>query len=199
MKLNLNNVSTVLVLTSLLLSGCSSTDEKKDEFVDTNAGIENLDNGVNTAGVGDNALSGSELNGENSQGDGQGYGSANGQYGSGRNGSNGGKPVIYFMYDSSQVQEEFVPVIAQHAENLKASASQHVIVEGHGDERGSREYNIALGEQRAKAVARMLTMQGVSDSQVEVVSYGEEKPAASGHDESAWQLNRRAELDFQGQ
>ncbi|MFI3136683.1 MAG: peptidoglycan-associated lipoprotein Pal [Methylococcaceae bacterium] len=199
MKLNLNNVSTVLVLTSLLLSGCSSTDEKKDEFVDTNAGIENLDNGVSTEGVGDNALSGSELNGGNGQGDGQGYGSANGQYGNGRNGSNGGKPVIYFMYDSSQVLEEFVPVIAQHAENLKASASQHVIVEGHGDERGSREYNIALGEQRAKAVARMLTMQGVSDSQVEVVSYGEEKPAASGHDESAWQLNRRAELDFQGQ
>ncbi len=192
MKLSLSKIAIAVALTTTLLSGCSSTDEKTDSLTDTNAS--GTGTGVNTSGTGDSALSGSELGGAN--GSGNGYG-ANGAYGSG-GGPNGTK-TIYFMFDSSQVQEEFVPVIAAHAQSLQSNSSQHVIVEGHADERGSREYNIALGERRAKAVARMMTMQGASDSQIEVVSYGEEKPAASGHDESAWQLNRRAEIDYQGQ
>ncbi|MDD5274204.1 MAG: OmpA family protein, partial [Methylovulum sp.] len=76
--------------------------------------------------------------------------------------------------------------------------SQHITLEGHGDERGSREYNIALGEQRAKSVASIMKIQGVSESQISVVSYGEEKPAAFGNDESAWELNRRVEINYQG-
>lgn len=191
MKLSLSKIAIAVALTSTLLSGCSSTDEKSDSLSDANAN----GTGVKTTGTGDGSLSGSEIDGAN--GSGNGYGS-NGAYGSNGGGPNGTK-TIYFMFDSSQVQEEFVPVIAAHAQSLQSNPSQHVIVEGHADERGSREYNIALGERRAKAVARMMTMQGASDSQIEVVSYGEEKPAASGHDESAWQLNRRAEIDYQGQ
>jgi peptidoglycan-associated lipoprotein len=102
------------------------------------------------------------------------------------------------MLDSSQVQDDFVPVIAAHAHYLVAHPGQRVVMEGHGDERGSREYNIALGEQRAKSVASMLRVQGVGDNQLDVVSYGEEKPAAFGHDEASWELNRRVELVYQG-
>jgi len=100
------------------------------------------------------------------------------------------------MLDSSQVQEDFVPVIAAHARYLSSHGNQRIVLEGHGDERGSREYNIALGEQRAKSVANMLKVQGVSESQIDVVSYGEEKPAAFGHDESSWELNRRVEVVY---
>ncbi|NOR68611.1 MAG: OmpA family protein, partial [Methylomarinum sp.] len=70
---------------------------------------------------------------------------------------------------------------------------------GHADERGSREYNIALGEQRAKSVYRMMKVQGVADNQLEIVSYGEEKPAEEGMNEASWQLNRRVEIAYQGQ
>jgi peptidoglycan-associated lipoprotein len=105
--------------------------------------------------------------------------------------------TIYFMYDSSQVQDDFISVVQAHAQYLAANPGQRIILEGHADERGSREYNIALGEQRAKSVLRMMEVQGVSPGQIEVVSYGEEKPAAMEIDEAAWQLNRRVEVVYQ--
>lgn len=108
------------------------------------------------------------------------------------------KNKIYFMYDSSQIKQSFIPVIAAHSKYLREHPSQRIILEGHADERGSREYNIALGEQRAKAVYRMMKMQGVAGSQLEIVSYGEEKPDAEGMDESSWQLNRRSVIVYQG-
>lgn len=195
MKFNLGNIILLCVLSSALLSGCSSTEEKSEGFVDETASI---DNGINTQGLGESNLSGSEFGDSNGGGYNADSGeSGSGKYGGGQNGP-GGSNTIYFMYDSSQVMEEFVPVIAQHAQHLKSNPSQHLVIEGHTDERGSREYNIALGEQRAKTVERMLSLQGVPQSQIETVSYGEEKPVASGHDESAWQVNRRAELDYQG-
>ncbi len=107
--------------------------------------------------------------------------------------------TVYFAYDSSQVQQEYIAAIAAHAEYLRSYPSLRMVLAGHGDERGSAEYNIALGEQRAKAVAKMMKMQGVQATQLEVVSYGEEKPATTGHDEAAWQMNRRVELLYQGQ
>lgn len=109
------------------------------------------------------------------------------------------KSTIYFMYDSSQVQQDFLPVIEAHSRYLVAHQSVRMTLAGHADERGSPEYNIALGEQRAKSIARMMQAQGVSPSQLEVVSYGEEKPAVDGQDEASWQLNRRVELLYQGQ
>ena len=102
------------------------------------------------------------------------------------------------MYNSDEVMPEYKSVISTHAAYLAAHPDQTATLEGHADERGSSEYNIALSEQRAKSVARMMNLQGVSDSQVQVVSFGEEKPSVSGHDESAWQQNRRVEISYLG-
>ena len=101
------------------------------------------------------------------------------------------------MLDSSEIMPDFLPVIAAHAQYLVANPSQKITLEGNADERGSREYNIALGEQRAKSVASKMKVQGVSENQINVVSYGEEKPAAFGNDETAWEKNRRVEIVYQ--
>jgi peptidoglycan-associated lipoprotein len=101
------------------------------------------------------------------------------------------------MLDSSEIMSDFTPVIAAHAQYLIANPGQRITLEGNGDERGSREYNIALGEQRAKSVASIMKVQGVPENQLDIVSYGEEKPAAFGNDESAWEKNRRVEIVYQ--
>jgi peptidoglycan-associated lipoprotein len=106
------------------------------------------------------------------------------------------KRIIYFIYDSNEIQPEYVLVITQHANYLAANKGKTVVLEGHADERGSPEYNIALGEQRAQSVARLMRLQGVGDSQIQIISFGEEKAAVSGHDETAWQQNRRVEITY---
>ena len=106
------------------------------------------------------------------------------------------KRTIYFEYDSSQVLNEFFPVIEAHAQYLMAHPNQHIVLEGHSDERGTREYNIALAEQRAKSVFKMLQLIGVMNNQVDIVSYGEEKPVAMGQDNSSFALNRRVEIMY---
>ncbi|MBP9723059.1 MAG: peptidoglycan-associated lipoprotein Pal [Gammaproteobacteria bacterium] len=103
----------------------------------------------------------------------------------------------YFAYDSSELTSEAKTEISKHAKYLLEHPSVKVRVEGHTDERGSREYNVALGERRAKAVSGSLANEGVLGNQVAVVSYGEEKPAVQGHDESAYQWNRRAKLVYE--
>ena len=109
------------------------------------------------------------------------------------------KRVIYFEFDSSVVRQEYQSVLAAHAEYIAGHPDISVVLEGHADERGTREYNIALGERRAKAVQQMLTLQGVAQKQLQVISFGEERPVALGHDESAWSLNRRVELLYSGE
>lgn len=104
--------------------------------------------------------------------------------------------VIYFEYDSFDVLPQYVSVVSAHAGYLAAHAGRSLTLEGHADERGSSEYNIALGEQRARAVAKLMTLQGVGEEQIQIVSYGEEKPAVPGHDESSWQQNRRVEINY---
>ncbi|MEE9421577.1 MAG: peptidoglycan-associated lipoprotein Pal [Gammaproteobacteria bacterium] len=106
--------------------------------------------------------------------------------------------VIYFAYDSYDVSTQDRDLIAAHAAYLSSNPGSSVKLEGHGDERGSREYNIALGDRRNGSVKRMLELQGVSPGQISMVSYGEEKAAVEGHDESAWSLNRRVELIYAG-
>lgn len=106
--------------------------------------------------------------------------------------------VIYFDFDSSQIREDVAEVIAAHGMYLANNPSVKVSLEGHADERGSREYNIGLGERRGQAVLRLLIARGASAAQLEVISYGEEKPAAFGHDEQSWQRNRRVELVYSG-
>ena len=104
--------------------------------------------------------------------------------------------VIYFDYDSYIVKPEFQAVIEGHAQFLKSSQRARVSIEGHTDERGSREYNLALGQKRADAVRQSLTLLGVSAAQIESVSFGEEKPAVAGSDEAAYAKNRRAEFFY---
>jgi peptidoglycan-associated lipoprotein len=102
--------------------------------------------------------------------------------------------VVYFDYDSFVVKDEFRPVIEGHAKFLGANKAKRILIEGHTDERGSREYNLALGQKRAEAVQRSLLLVGAAEGQIEAVSFGEERPAEQGADESAWAKNRRAEL-----
>lgn len=104
---------------------------------------------------------------------------------------------IYFSYDSSEINEEGKAMIALHAEYLVKYSKIQVSLLGHTDERGSREYNISLGERRAQAVRRLLEVHGVQAGQIELTSYGEEKPDLDGHDEEAWYFNRRVEIAYQ--
>ena len=108
------------------------------------------------------------------------------------------KRVFYFGMDSSQISTEDREVIAAHAGYLAQNPGVSVVLEGHADERGTREYNIALGERRAKAVLQLLLIQGVSSNQVQVISFGEERPVALDHDEASWRLNRRVEILYSG-
>ena len=108
------------------------------------------------------------------------------------------KRTIYFEFDSSEIRSEFQDIITAHAQYLAANPELSVVLEGHTDERGSREYNMALGERRASSVQKMMLLQGVQENQVQSVSFGEERPAAPGSDESAWQANRRVELLYPG-
>ena len=104
--------------------------------------------------------------------------------------------VIYFDYDSFDVRPEFTATLEAHARYLTANRSRRVALEGHTDERGGREYNLALGQKRAEAVRRGLSLLGVTDAQMEAVSFGEEKPAVVGFDEAAFARNRRVELNY---
>jgi peptidoglycan-associated lipoprotein len=104
--------------------------------------------------------------------------------------------IVYFEYDRAEIKPEFVPIVTAHAKYLNANSSNKVRLEGHSDERGSREYNIGLGERRAQAVRRALMLQGVTEAQITTVSYGEERPAVQGSDESAYAKNRRVELVY---
>ena len=111
-------------------------------------------------------------------------------------GPTGVAKVIYFDYDSYAVKPDFAPVIEAHARFLKADAKRKVALEGHTDDRGGREYNLALGQKRAEAVRRALSLQGVSEAQLEAVSFGKEKLAAQGADEEAHSKNRRVEVSY---
>ena len=109
------------------------------------------------------------------------------------------KRSVYFDFDSNAVKDEFRPLVQAHAKYLVDKRDATIRIEGNCDERGSREYNLALGQRRAEAVKKTLTVLGVADSRVETVSFGEEKPANPGHDEAAWAQNRRADIKYAGE
>jgi peptidoglycan-associated lipoprotein len=104
--------------------------------------------------------------------------------------------VVYFDYDQADIKPEFNSILSAHGQYLARNTNAQIRLEGHADERGSREYNIGLGERRAQAVRRVLMLQGATGTQVSTVSYGEERPAATGSDDEAWRLNRRVELVY---
>lgn len=103
---------------------------------------------------------------------------------------------IYFDFDTSEIRSEYRPVIEAHAAYLADHPDTAITLEGNTDERGSREYNLALGERRAESVKRQMVLLGASAGQIRVVSYGEERPIAEGHNEEAWRLNRRVDIVY---
>jgi len=109
------------------------------------------------------------------------------------------KRSVFFDYDSYAVRDEYKPLIEAHGRYLQANRNARMIVQGNCDERGSREYNIALGQRRADAVKRMMMLYGATEPQIETVSFGKEKPRNPGHDEPAFAENRRDDIVYQGE
>jgi len=109
------------------------------------------------------------------------------------------KRSVYYDLDKSDVKAEYKPMVEAHAKYLTGNKGAKLAVQGNCDERGSREYNVALGDRRADSVRKMMNVMGASDSQIEVVSFGEEKPRAACHDESCWKENRRSDIVYQGE
>lgn len=173
----------VVLLVALLAAGCSSLDKKS---ASGSAAVE--DRGISSGEM-------SDIDAARSSGlaDRSGAGGA-------AELNDPGSPlsvrVIYFDYDSSNIREDFQGVIEAHATYLAAHPERSVTLEGHADERGSREYNLALGERRALAVRRQLVLLGAAAGQIRTVSYGEERPVAEGHDEHSYSLNRRVEIVY---
>jgi peptidoglycan-associated lipoprotein len=167
------------VLTTALLAGCSSVkldDVPVESRTATTTGTGAGTAGSSTSGTGQSGVKTVDLT----------NGAAN----------SGLTRVIYFDFDSYAVKDEYRGTIDTYAKALTADRKKHLVVEGHTDERGGREYNLALGQKRAEAVSKALGLLGAGDAQVEAVSYGKERPAAQGSDEAAWAKNRRAELNY---
>jgi peptidoglycan-associated lipoprotein len=164
-----------LLLLVAIFSGCSSNVKLSDVPVEDRSGAN-----PNTASSAVSSL------------DARGIGSMNGI----KPGPAGVSNVVYFDYDSFTVKPEFQSVLEAHARFIKADTNRRANLEGHTDERGGSEYNLALGQKRAEAVRRALNALGVADGQMEAVSYGKEKPAMTGNDEAAFTKNRRAEITY---
>ena len=180
----------LIIAPFVLLTACSTTSDDSKGDDDSGAGVVVEDR------TGDGSYEG-QTGGYNDSGMSDGT-SINGQSQSGDPLSDPDSPLsvrtIYFEYDSITINSEGQSALNAHAEYLSLNPNQTMIIEGHTDERGTREYNLSLGERRAKAVADFLTASGVQGLQLEVRSYGEENPVALDHSESAWQLNRRVEI-----
>lgn len=110
-----------------------------------------------------------------------------------------GERSIYYDFDKYNVKTEYAPIVSAHAGFLGGNAKAHLTLQGNCDERGSREYNLALGSRRAEGVKTLMTASGASADQIEVISFGKEKPMAMGHDEAAWSKNRRVDIVYQGE
>jgi peptidoglycan-associated lipoprotein len=109
------------------------------------------------------------------------------------------KRSVFFDYDSNAVKDEYKNLVQAHSRYMGDKRDSKIRIEGNCDERGSREYNLALGQRRAESVKKMMTVQGVQDARIETISYGEEKPMAQGHDEQSWSQNRRADIKYAGE
>ena len=164
----------LLVSVVAVLAGCASGVKLDDVQVDDRSGASQV-GGVN-AGIGARGL-----------------GAMQGI----KQGPVGVEHIIYFDYDSFAVKAEYQGALEAHARYLRADRNRRVNIEGHTDERGGREYNLALGQKRSEAVRRALSVLGVPEAQMESVSFGKEKPVAQGSDESAYSQNRRAALNYQ--
>ena len=175
-----------LLATALVMTGCAS----RKPATEIATGNNNLGTGtattVNTTGLSEDAA----LNAQNAAGaSAKGVTEANKAFLA--------KRVVHFDYDSSELSSEDYQTLQGHAQFLVANANSRVALTGHTDERGTREYNMALGERRAKAVQSFLLTNGVQPQQLEAVSYGKEMPVNPGHTEEAWKENRRVEINYE--
>ena len=176
-----------------LLAGCSSTPQKPapvDEGTPTPATPSGTGPGASTGTVPGGGISGSTTPGGGQTGSSNPLRDPNNIL---------SKRSVYFDYDSFVVKDEYRPLVEAHARYLQAHRNARMTIQGNTDERGSREYNIALGQKRADAVKRMMTLLGAQDSQIETTSFGEERTKNPGHDESAWAENRRDDILYAGE
>ena len=169
------------VLVALSLSACGTTGGTKATVEDHSSG-KTATSGTETTGVGSGGVTG------NAMGD------------AGDPRKNPASPLskrsVFFDFDSFVVKDEYRPMLEAHAGYLMSKSDAHVILQGNADERGSREYNLALGQKRAEAVRKSLAVLGVKDSQMEAISFGEEKPRNEGHTDAAYAENRRTDVVY---
>jgi peptidoglycan-associated lipoprotein len=182
----------VAAIAAVFLAGCASQETQPEAPIDDKGAASASAGGATTSGVGGSGVGGTTASG--------------GAVGTGAGGSPLRDPAnilskrsVYFDYDSFVVKDEFRPLVEAHARYLVANRGTRMIIQGNTDERGSREYNIALGQKRADAVKRTMTLLGAQEAQIETVSFGKEKPKNPGHDESAWAENRRADIVYAGE
>jgi peptidoglycan-associated lipoprotein len=172
-----------LLAGAVLLAGCP----KKATTIQPPTAGSQVGGSSNTSPNGGASTSGSDLGGDNANGGRGGAGDATGPL---------ARKVIYFDFDKSEIKPEYAPIVRASGQTLTERPGIKVKLEGNTDQRGTREYNIGLGERRAQAVRRALLLQGVAETQITTVSFGAERPAAEGDDESAWSKNRRVELVY---
>jgi len=182
----------VAAIAAVFLAGCASQETQPEAPIDDKGAATASAGGATTSGVGGSGVGGTTASG--------------GAVGTGAGGSPLRDPAnilskrsVYFDFDSFVVKDEFRPLVEAHARYLVANRGTRMIIQGNTDERGSREYNIALGQKRADAVKRTMTLLGAQEAQIESVSFGKEKPKNPGHDESAWAENRRADIVYAGE
>jgi peptidoglycan-associated lipoprotein len=167
----------LMVAAALTSAGCSSKKPKPGPSSQTEVG-----SGADSSGAGADAANAGNVGSDDET--------------AGPQGGLLAKRTIYFDFDSSDIKGEGTDVVAAHAKYLASHGGTRVRLEGNTDDRGSREYNIGLGERRAQAVRRALLLQGATESQLATVSYGAERPAVAGNDEAAWSRNRRVEIVY---
>ena len=177
----LKNRLPILILIAMLTAACSSGGTKPDDSADSSNAAGDSQSGSQSGLEGDGLGAGSEYLEPGMQaGDKQLL----------------ARTVIFFDFDTAKIKPEFSEVLAAHARYVGANQNRSIRLEGHADERGSREYNIGLGERRSQAVRQVLMLQGAGAVQITTVSYGEEQPSVSGNDEEAWAMNRRVEIIY---
>jgi peptidoglycan-associated lipoprotein len=171
------------IVLALIAAGCSSTDSRKDVPVTDSSSVrtpsQNPTTSANTTPTRpDTDVGGNPLRDPNNI---------------------LSKRSVYFDLDSNAVKDEYRGLVQAHSRYMSDKRDSRIRIEGNCDERGSREYNLALGQRRAEAVKKVMTVLGVTDARIETTSYGEEKPVALGHDEQAWAQNRRADIKYSGE
>ena len=169
---------TVAVLPLALLAACASTPEEQSTSTGAGTAQSSTSTGSGAESMGAGSTGGAQMNPLDDPN------------------SLLSKRVIYFDFDKADIKAEYRDIVQAHAAYLGQNPNVHVTLQGHADERGTREYNMGLGERRSIAVKNVLTLQGASAGQVETVSYGEERPVATGHDEASWAQNRRVEIIY---